>query len=704
MQQDNCVGFMKRKCVDDEVDDDNETEEDVKDKRCCLMSDEVSAVVEETIDLNDRRSSVDKKRRRRGKKMGIRRHKRFENDSSLGTQSQDSVAATCATAAVIVPETESIELEISKIGSIDAVMSLQTAPSETVIIDAPSISSIEAADHIVSHTQEKEKTEEGLFVQPTGNRLLENKITDKPITLTLLIDDLKPPPIQETLKDSTAEPQDVGEKSSNETTNGSLNTCMTTFSDFCHAPRKGFSPPDNTFQKPNSAKTASRERFIYGNYNRYYGYRSPELEADVRLACFPSSLFEAKTVLDIGCNVGHVTMLIARDWKPMRIVGIDIDRSLVAIAKKNIRHYVNDRIRRNCLKGSAVTKGNADSDASAECPTFPNNVVFMQGNYVLERDDLVDLQREEYDVILALSISKWIHLNWGDEGLKRTFRRIFRQLRPGGKLVLEPQEWSSYKRKKKLTDAIFKNYQSIRFLPQHFRSYLLSEEVGFSSCEMLGVPDSKSKGFRRPLLLFTKKDVTEIASTTEQSTRLQSTASQSGFDDEKLDSIVHRGSPLASPADVSVNETAPEDIAVLPVAECDAVHNSADRVGIVCTLPSDTDAVCSGRVPSSAEPAPEESTPCTVPSEVVTDIEEVSRSKDDYSLFVTVSSPSIARGKPEDSAHISVSSASCPCPDTADGNLDSGDVDSKEFKSPLVNSTDDWMPAVRTVYNGGLAL
>lgn len=74
-----------------------------------------------------------------------------------------------------------------------------------------------------------------------------------------------------------------------------------------------------------------------------------------------------------------------------------------------------------------------------------------QGNYVLERDDLVDLQREEYDVILALSISKWIHLNWGDEGLKRTFRRIFRQLRPGGKFVLEPQEWSSYKRKKKLT-------------------------------------------------------------------------------------------------------------------------------------------------------------------------------------------------------------------------------------------------------------
>ena len=64
---------------------------------------------------------------------------------------------------------------------------------------------------------------------------------------------------------------------------------------------------------------------------------------------------------------------------------------------------------------------------------------------------MVDQQREEYDVILALSLTKWIHLNNGDTGLKRFFRRIFNHLRPGGKLILEPQPWSSYKKKKKLT-------------------------------------------------------------------------------------------------------------------------------------------------------------------------------------------------------------------------------------------------------------
>lgn len=74
-----------------------------------------------------------------------------------------------------------------------------------------------------------------------------------------------------------------------------------------------------------------------------------------------------------------------------------------------------------------------------------------QGNYVLDRDELVDAQRPEYDVVLCLSLTKWVQLNWGDEGLKRMFRRIYRHLRPGGILVLEPQPWSSYCRRKSLT-------------------------------------------------------------------------------------------------------------------------------------------------------------------------------------------------------------------------------------------------------------
>jgi len=74
---------------------------------------------------------------------------------------------------------------------------------------------------------------------------------------------------------------------------------------------------------------------------------------------------------------------------------------------------------------------------------------------VLEADEDIDMVREEYDVILALSITKWIHLNWGDAGLKRFFRRAFQQLLPGGRLILEIQAYSTYAKKSRLMVGSF---------------------------------------------------------------------------------------------------------------------------------------------------------------------------------------------------------------------------------------------------------
>ncbi|CAH0768359.1 unnamed protein product [Bemisia tabaci] len=302
-------------------------------------------------------------------------------------------------------------------------------------------------------------------------------------------------------------------------------------------------------------------RFHYGNYNRYYGYRNPHFETDPRIKCFTKrrELFFDKDVLDIGCNIGHITLTIARDFGARSIVGLDIDKKLIQVARTNIKHYINcvnspsnphfTPERNESIPSESTSAAPVSSTASSTTPLeagpststappelstkqettnffpismpiiygplqvpgtssshrkgFPHNVSFVQGNYVLDSDVLVSMEQPQFDVILCLSITKWIQLNWGDAGLKRAFKRMFAQLRPGGVLILEPQSWPSYKKKRNFTETMWKNYKEVKFFPHQYSTYLLSV-VGFSKCEVMATPLHQSKGFQRPIKVYTK--------------------------------------------------------------------------------------------------------------------------------------------------------------------------------------------------------
>ncbi|VDM40425.1 unnamed protein product [Toxocara canis] len=243
-------------------------------------------------------------------------------------------------------------------------------------------------------------------------------------------------------------------------------------------------------------KMKQKERFRYGNFNRYYGTRLEDGGArDPRLFVLKKEWFKKKAVLDVGCNAGYITLSIAKDFEPRRILGIDIDEHLVGVARKNIRHYCdNDTAMSGSFPASFARRYGPISVHSTKFSTkFPDNVWFRRENYVLDNDECLNQVCEEFDVILALSITKWVHLNWGDAGLKRFFRRAFLQLRPGGLFILEPQAFDSYKKRARMTPEVQETFKSIQFLPDAFQEFLLCE-VGFESCEHLEAPKAKSKG------------------------------------------------------------------------------------------------------------------------------------------------------------------------------------------------------------------
>ncbi|KRY67002.1 7SK snRNA methylphosphate capping enzyme [Trichinella pseudospiralis] len=264
----------------------------------------------------------------------------------------------------------------------------------------------------------------------------------------------------------------------------------------------------------NVKKETSKEksRFRYGNYTSYYNKRSLSFDANIadpRLNLLEKEWFFNKNVLDIGCNSGQLTLAIAKKFSPNIMVGVDIDSALIGHARKNQRLAMDKHLlaKMNLKFPSSFSRIYGPLSAPPEAKyskKFPENVFFRQMNYVLSSDALLEYEKAEYDTVIAFSITKWIHLNWGDEGIKRFFKRVYLNLKPGGRLLLEPQAFSSYAKRRGLCQEIYDNYKNITLMPDEFPKYLTSAEVGFASYRTVGISRYKSKGFQRPVLLFEK--------------------------------------------------------------------------------------------------------------------------------------------------------------------------------------------------------
>jgi 7SK snRNA methylphosphate capping enzyme len=83
-----------------------------------------------------------------------------------------------------------------------------------------------------------------------------------------------------------------------------------------------------------------------------------------------------------------------------------------------------------------------------------------------------------------LSVTKWIHLNGGDQGIKDFFAKAFECLKPNGRLVIEPQPWSSYDKARRIPE-LQESHGQLKLRPDDFQRILL-DDIGFKSVEELG--------------------------------------------------------------------------------------------------------------------------------------------------------------------------------------------------------------------------
>ncbi|KIJ63202.1 hypothetical protein HYDPIDRAFT_29889 [Hydnomerulius pinastri MD-312] len=269
---------------------------------------------------------------------------------------------------------------------------------------------------------------------------------------------------------------------------------------------------------------------VYGNYHGYYTKR-PSVR-DPRLALLPETFFAGKGVLDIGCNEGWVTCEIAQSWGARQVVGVDIDDTLVRAAWKRRRSLwslqspelkiYSPKVMENGSDSSPKSKrARLDSDLDGDtcdyfpmsCEqshgplpipskaagehAFPHNVTFRMADWVAE-----DYASDEpiYDVVLAFSITKWIHLNHGDDGIKRFFLRVHKNLKPGGVFILEPQAWDTYAKARRMDQRLKENAKYLQLRPDDFSSLL--QEIGFGPPQLLG--STGEGGFHRPVHMHSK--------------------------------------------------------------------------------------------------------------------------------------------------------------------------------------------------------
>lgn len=241
--------------------------------------------------------------------------------------------------------------------------------------------------------------------------------------------------------------------------------------------------PEEKSDEEKTEKKADPGASRYGNFMNYYQFHS----AEERVRQLPRDVWRSVRLdrkyvgLDIGCNAGDLTYKLhdflesnVQNSREIFLLGIDLDPILIQRSREN-----NPRPDRITFEHAQFFSPECDSKIKE----------YLEG-----------LGRTCFDVVFCFSITMWIHLNHGDEGLVKFFRKVCSICET---IVVEPQPWKCYRNaSRRLRLANLKDFPLIKRLELKGDMTEQIERILKDSCHFRKVTVTSSNDWERKILIY----------------------------------------------------------------------------------------------------------------------------------------------------------------------------------------------------------
>ncbi len=176
-------------------------------------------------------------------------------------------------------------------------------------------------------------------------------------------------------------------------------------------------PMENEFETPElleklhktaAAEVLERPKYSLGNYDSYYNYRYEKRWQDPRLKLLKKDLFLNKTCLDIGCNEGSLTIMIAIRFFPKKITGLDIDYRLINKAISNLKYFEKQQGLSKAAPSRAVEK----QEESVELENKPEE-------NAVDNEKVKQLMEKLKHFPKSFTVNMGIPTNWGHNDITK---------------------------------------------------------------------------------------------------------------------------------------------------------------------------------------------------------------------------------------------------------------------------------------------